>query len=170
MSDSEIFVIADTHFGHKNIIKFQAKERPFATIEEHDEALVRNWNETVRKQDTVYHLGDVLFGAHSFVHLARLNGTKKLVLGNHDNYPIARYMQYFTKVYSALEYRDALLTHIPVHKNQVGLNGRWRLNVHGHMHHERVMDDEYFDVNPWYRCVSVEHTNLRPVRLKEVIK
>jgi calcineurin-like phosphoesterase family protein len=71
------YVIADTHFGHKAIIEFEGKLRPFKTIEEHDEALIENWNRTVTPFDTVIHLGDVLFGGKSFQCLNRLNGVKK---------------------------------------------------------------------------------------------
>ncbi|MYD88260.1 MAG: hypothetical protein F4018_07610 [Acidobacteria bacterium] len=49
------WVIADTHFGHANIIRHG--ERPFRTLGEMDKALVANWNDTVGDDDTVYHLG-----------------------------------------------------------------------------------------------------------------
>ena len=55
-SSSQIFFTADTHFGHANIIKYC--HRPFATVEEMDDALVRNWNAVVSPDATVFHLGD----------------------------------------------------------------------------------------------------------------
>lgn len=99
------YVIADTHFGHRNIIKFESEARPFATIEDHDAELVALWNATVSKGDIVWHLGDVLFGGAAFAILPRLNGTKKLVMGNHDRYPLTRYLEYFTKVTGSAQYR-----------------------------------------------------------------
>lgn len=81
---SQVWFTADTHFGHRNILTL-GSGRPFSTIEEHDEALVERWNEVVRPQDTVWHLGDV---ALSLPHVERcvpqLNGHKYLVAGNHD--------------------------------------------------------------------------------------
>lgn len=75
------FIIADTHFGHKNIIKYC--NRPFKTIEEMDETLIKNWNEVVSKEDTVLHLGDVfLCGKEKAKQImSRLNGKKILIKG-----------------------------------------------------------------------------------------
>ena len=60
---SEVFFIADTHFNHKRIVEIREKERgrKFASLEEHDEELIRRWNATVGKKDTVWHLGDFSF-------------------------------------------------------------------------------------------------------------
>lgn len=154
-----LFVIGDTHFGHRNIIKFEKAHRNFETIEEHDEALVERWNAVVRKRDTVYHLGDVLFGIQSFRHLGRLNGIKKLVAGNHDVYPTARYLEYFACVLGSVSLRKCILTHIPVHDGQFH---RFELNIHGHLHSRQLEDRRYV-------CVSAEHSNLTPVPLDFVI-
>lgn len=155
----QLFVIADTHFGHRRILEFEAKARPFATIEEHNEALVERWNSVVRPRDTVWHLGDVLFGKRTFWYLSRLNGTKKLVAGNHDQYPTQDYLQYFSRVVGAAEVRDCILTHIPVHPGQFS---RFKFNIHGHLHSKKLDD-------PRYICVSAEHTNLTPVPLDDLL-
>lgn len=73
---------ADTHFGHANIIKYC--RRPFADVEEMDRCLIQYWNEVVHPNDEVHHLGDFAFGDHN-KYLPYLNGTKHLVLGNHDH-------------------------------------------------------------------------------------
>ena len=51
---SEVFFIADTHFNHKRIVEIREKERgrKFASLEEHDEELIRRWNAAVGKKDT----------------------------------------------------------------------------------------------------------------------
>lgn len=79
------FFTSDLHLGHKNILEYD--HRPFATIEEHDEALISNWNEIVHPQDKVYLLGDVAWYYHKekiAEALGRLQGKIYLVRGNHD--------------------------------------------------------------------------------------
>jgi calcineurin-like phosphoesterase family protein len=79
-----IWVIADTHFGHSSIIEYC--KRPFVTANEMDEAMIANWNSVVRGGDVVYHLGDFAYGNHEKVksYRARLKGKIHLILGNHD--------------------------------------------------------------------------------------
>jgi len=55
----ETFLISDTHFSHANIIKHC--NRPFYSYQEQDETIVKNWNSVVKKNDTIYHLGDISF-------------------------------------------------------------------------------------------------------------
>ena len=78
-----IFLTSDTHFHHRGILK----HRPFETVEEMNETIVKNWNSVVRPQDTVYHLGDVVVWGtvpEEYDILKRLNGKIHLILGNHD--------------------------------------------------------------------------------------
>jgi calcineurin-like phosphoesterase family protein len=160
---SKVYVCSDTHFGHKNIIGFEAAHRPYVSILEHDRDMVARWNAVVTKRDTVWHLGDVFFGKDGHLILAELSGYKKLVLGNHDHYPLAVYQQYFGKIHGAAEFDGCLLTHVPVHPNQMY---RYRKNIHGHMHSKCVMktheayDDER---DERYVCVSMERIGLSPV-------
>jgi len=74
---------SDTHFGHANIIRYS--NRPYDTTEEHDEALIANWNFSVQPNDEVYHLGDFSFGNKAMEILPRLNGIIHLIKGNHDH-------------------------------------------------------------------------------------
>jgi calcineurin-like phosphoesterase family protein len=147
---SRVFAIADLHLGHKLV----AGLRGFATPDAHDAELVRRWNETVTKRDVVYVLGDV-FRTHMLPHM---HGIKKLAMGNHDRGPVALYAPLFSKVQACFEFDGCLLSHIPVHPNQFG---RYRKNVHGHMHAHRIED-------PRYVCVSVEQVDMRPVLLREL--
>jgi calcineurin-like phosphoesterase family protein len=169
---SNTFFIGDTHFGHKGIITFEATRpyRPFDTIEEHNEELVRRWNSVVRKQDLVWHLGDFCFGSVNIAIAGRLNGRKKLVMGNHDTYPTAEYLKYFEKLYGAIGVgEDFLLTHIPVDAGQFE---RWKYNIHGHLHTNRIM--RYDDImqiqveNECYINVSAEQINLTPISIEEI--
>lgn len=79
-----IWFISDTHFGHANIIRLS--NRPFGSVEEMNEEIVRRWNETVAPDDEVFHLGDVALGtiADSLQYVSRLNGKISLITGNHD--------------------------------------------------------------------------------------
>lgn len=174
----ETFFIADTHFGHKGIITFSETKpfRPFNTIEEHDEELIKRWNSVIGKKDNVWHLGDVVFGARNLPILERLNGYKRLVLGNHDVYGIEEYSKYFAKIFGIAEYKGMILTHAPIHPNQLN---RWYLNVHGHMHTKDVIEtpssltiNEYGQslitesvLDKRYINVSCEKINLTPVPL-----
>lgn len=174
------FFIGDTHFGHKNIVKWDESRafRPFDSIEEHDEELVYRWNQVVRKNDLVWHLGDFAFGSKHIQIASHLNGRKKLVLGNHDHYPTEEYLKYFDKVYGAVSLPgDILLTHVPVHEDQLK---RWKVNIHGHTHHHRVRGTYHPDYHPdtrvkvhndpRYQCVSCEQINLTPITAEALVE
>lgn len=77
--------IADLHLGHKNIIAYDP--RPFRDVDEMQSVLVENWNSAVKRNDTVYILGDMFWKKEprEWVDvLSRLKGTKVLIRGNHD--------------------------------------------------------------------------------------
>lgn len=154
------FLIADTHIGHRKIIEFEPELRPFDTVAEHDEELVRRWNSVVNKKDTVWHLGDVLFGREAFNILGRLNGYKRLVLGNHDRYSMELYTEHFTSIHGSVELHGFVLTHIPVHPSQFT---RYKGNIHGHLHSKKIDD-------PRYICVCAEHINLTPISFTELTR
>lgn len=82
---STIFFTSDHHFGHKGIIKHA--KRPFESVDEMNEIMIQKWNEKIRKNDTVYHLGDIgLMVSSKLVEiLERLNGKIHLIKGNHDD-------------------------------------------------------------------------------------
>jgi calcineurin-like phosphoesterase family protein len=77
---------ADSHFGHASIITMSA--RPFVTVEEMDQAMIANWNAAVAKGDNVWHVGDFahrIDAKRKRAIFSRLNGSKHLVPGNHDD-------------------------------------------------------------------------------------
>lgn len=151
---SRLYVIADTHFGHKKL----ALVRGYASVEDHDRDLIARWNAVVNKKDVVYHLGDAAFGSKALEAMKGLNGLKKLAMGNHDQQKCSHYLEVFTQYRACYEVDNMLLTHIPVDKGQ---SHRYKLNVHGHSHAHSLSD-------PWYVCVSVEQINLTPVLLSTV--
>lgn len=96
---SNVFFISDTHFFHQKILEFEKEARPFSSVEEMNEELVARWNNIVTKRDTVWHLGDVCFGhVSNLAIIKRLNGTKHLIMGNHDRYGIRAYLNCFNKI------------------------------------------------------------------------
>jgi calcineurin-like phosphoesterase family protein len=76
-----IFVTADLHLNHCNIIKYC--NRPFKTVEEMNKTLINNWNSKVTKEDVVFHLGDFCFGPYKEFE-RKLNGKIVYIKGNHD--------------------------------------------------------------------------------------
>jgi calcineurin-like phosphoesterase family protein len=157
---SNLFIVSDTHFGHRNIIKYENVYRPFNTIEEHDETIISNWNSIVSKRDVVIHLGDVGFGSQSLSTIDRCNGIKKLILGNHDRYPIEKYQPFFTKIFSSLEFNGCIFTHIPVATSELD---RFGINVHGHTHSIILEDERYINA-----CLEV--SNLYPIPIENINK
>ena len=164
-----VFFVSDTHFGHANIIKFTDNNgnriRPFDSIEEHDETLVRNWNSVVQPNDRVYHLGDVVINRKFLPILGRLNGRKKLVKGNHDIFNLKDYAPYFEDIlaYRVFPKEGIICSHIPVHVDNLE---RFPLNVHGHTHSNFVKTTQFSSKgtpDPRYLNICVEHTNWTPV-------
>lgn len=84
-SGSGLWFTSDSHFNHNSILKLC--NRPFDTIEEHDQMLINNWNSVVSPEDTVFHLGDFCFGgAPKWKEIRQqLNGHIILIVGNHDD-------------------------------------------------------------------------------------
>jgi calcineurin-like phosphoesterase family protein len=171
------FLTSDTHFSHRGIVKFLradgSPERPWDNTEEMDEALVSNWNSVVRPKDTIYHLGDVVINRSALPILARLNGIKILIKGNHDVMHLAEYAEYFKDVRGIGSLDGFVLSHIPLHPGSLE---RWKGNVHGHLHSNRVMKDVrgfravWQEIDPRYLSACVEHTDYTPISLDEVNK
>jgi len=147
-----IFITSDTHFHHANIIKYC--NRPFSSVAEMDETLIQNWNKVVKQQDKVYHLGDVYFPQKekSDWLFSRLNGTKVLILGNHDAGKDQTLLKHFSRVYSwrFLKEFGLLLTHVPVHESSLSTKLKW--NVHGHVHNNKSPEGPYKNA-----CVEVNN-------------
>ena len=163
---SRVFVTSDTHYWHHNVLKFEPEARPFSSVEEMNEVLVDRWNSVVTKRDLVWHLGDVCFGrVENLEILSRLNGQKKLILGNHDTHSAQVYLKYFRDVKGCVAYDSCILTHIPIHPTQFY---RFEANVHGHLHSKEVMNYPGVGPDRRYINVSVEHTKLAPIEWADI--
>lgn len=171
---ANIWVISDTHFNHGNILKFTdasgKKVRDFASVEEMNEVMIERWNECVKAGDKIYHLGDVFFGHINWVvnNWHRLNGKKRLVVGNHDDISniVKRGMFEKVEMWRMFSEFNLLLTHVPVHESTLGerrFKDRHMINVHGHIHGNP-------SPSPLHRCVCVEHTDYRPINIEELME
>jgi calcineurin-like phosphoesterase family protein len=146
-----IYLTADTHFNHTNIIKYCL--RPFQTVEEMNETLIANWNITVAKSDMVIFLGDLCFKDDADKWLSKLNGDKLLLRGNHDS---------IGKFDTRFEYNNEvfLLTH-----RRMPLVGRNIWNIHGHSHNKGILIDQ----ENKSMCISTELTEYTPINIEELL-
>lgn len=158
------YFISDTHFGHKNIINYC--DRPFNTVEQMNEFMIKQWNSVVNKKDVVYHLGDFSLTPKpdTLRIMEQLNGTKYLIKGNHDTYTNQFYRDIgFKEIYDhpIIIQEFLVLSHEPI---------PWKispifLNLYGHIH-----TSELFETwGAGAACMCVERHNYTPVSI-EVIK
>ncbi|MGD1848867.1 MAG: metallophosphoesterase [Salibacteraceae bacterium] len=139
---NRIFFTSDHHFGHANIIKFC--NRPFETVEEMNQALIERWNEKVRKNDHVYHIGDfgITYKEKLEAILQRLNGKKYLIAGNHEGAAkqLPNYFEWI-KDYYELKVKDPdlkngvqriILFHYAMRVWRSDFRGTWQLYGHSH--------------------------------------
>lgn len=167
---SKIWFISDTHFCHKNIIKYE--DRPFTDIEQMNSELIRRWNEKVAPEDTVYHLGDVALGpAERFYPLvSALNGHKILIRGNHDGKSKDWYLEHdFDEVYPSLYFfcpgHCILLSHTPAPIPGVEYDLHFYGHVHGNGHR-----GQYPTAARNGACVCVERWGYAPVALETLLE
>lgn len=167
---ANIFLISDTHFSHAGVCTFTeadgvTKIRPWTDPEEMDEELVKRWNSVVRPQDKVYHLGDVVIKEKALNIMYRLNGDKVLIRGNHDIFKDKAYNKHFRSLRGCHVLDGMIMTHIPIHSDSMG---RFKANIHGHLHTNQVMLDGKPD--PRYFSVCVERIDYTPISLEDIKK
>lgn len=158
-----IYVIADTHFNHERIIEYC--NRPYKSVNEMNNDIIKRWNSVVKPTDIVLHLGDFGFGTQ--IELSkifnRLNGIKYLIMGNHDYKVGKKYYEEigFTKVYKEYTVDNLVFSHHPKDVNY------GQINIYGHIHNAKP-DKKYNDKN--HACVSVEKINYTPIKLIDILK
>lgn len=167
--------IGCTHFGHGNM----ALARGFNDANEHDWHLINSWNSVVtNKKDLTIITGDVTMETSKFYTLLDfLNGRKKVVLGNHDRpKDVPQLLNHVDEVMGAYRYKGYLVTHVPIHPNDIYL---CRGNIHSHIHENKLheveikhkYDDEDSVVKPTlhrYFNVDAEQLDYKPATLKEL--
>ena len=159
----KIFFVADTHFGHEAMIRFE--NRPFKDIRDMEQKIIKNWNETVAQEDRVFVLGDFAFGDKAEVtRLCRsLNGKKTLVLGNHDTQSPGWYRECGFDEASAWPIIIEgfwILSHEPLYINE----NMPYANIFGHVHGNPT----YKDFCRQSICVCVERSGYRPISFEDI--
>lgn len=156
-----VFFTADLHFGHANIIALC--RRPFPDVEAMDQALVAEWNAVVTPKDEVWVLGDVVFPKMKEPdrYLGRLNGRKRLVVGNHDH-RATRHSRCWDQVtdltMETIAGRRFALCHYPLLEHPGAFQKV--IHLHGHTHGRLPNDAQRLDVGvdavPGWAPVPVE--------------
>jgi len=161
---TQIFFTSDTHFGHKSFLGYRSEVHKKLFPSEHhmNEFLIESWNSVVRPKDIVWHLGDVAWGDQHLHYLARCNGRKELILGNHDKLRAKHYLRYFHDLHGIVKKYGVVMSHVPIHPQEMQYKN-WSTNVHGHIHHKEKLLKE-----PEYICVNVDVAGAVPISLDEI--
>ena len=160
------WLIADTHFGHRNIIAYE--NRPFQTEAEMDDSLLENWNAVVSKDDKVFIVGDFAAATYEVGQvkelLAKLYGYKILVMGNHDrHHSVSTWLSVgFNEVtpYPIVVDDFYIMSHEPLYVN----NNMPYANIYGHVHG----NPSYKDCSSQSFCVSAERIGYTPIDFAKV--
>lgn len=155
MTESIIYVTSDHHFFHNEIIS--CFDRPFNSIEEMTEKMIKSWDNIVSPNDIVIHLGDLAFAGNKGIHWLRskLNGEIHIIVGNHDKYSILK-RNGFIVYDDMIKIGNLLFTHYPIDK----ITNPYYVNVHGHIHNNKTYGRR---IN-----VCVEQTNYQPIYIEEL--
>lgn len=172
---SNVFFISDLHLGHKNICKF----RPFDSVEEHDEYIKDNILSGISKRSKLYLDGDIAFtdeaGDWIVDKLLKYCPNTVIVLGNHDSSEgrenIIKYAQAGIKLHGLTTYKDAWLSHCPIHPDEMRKKA---FNIHGHTHGRfaptEYLGDGVYDPDKRYFDVSCENIDYKPIRYDQVLE
>ena len=170
---SKIFYTSDIHFGHANVIKYS--KRPFDSVEEMNEALIKIWNSKVSDLDTVYILGDMFnkIDKSPEIYLKRLNGKKILIKGNHEDWLKDKNLEkYFDGIYDYLEIKDAGRDVVLFHFPMIEWNNKNKGTIHlyGHVHNMRSKESFHIYEKETAFNVGVDVNDLEPCTLDEIIE
>lgn len=176
----DIWVISDTHLSHENILKFTdsktgdlVRGHLFDNVDQMDEHILEKWNSVVKPGDVVYHLGDVFMGDRERFarQWPKFNGSKRLIVGNHDDIKFLSAGGFFKKVQMWRMFPEfgLMFSHVPLHessllrhvdKTKLYHDGCETLfNVIGHIHQNPAPSGPY-------RCVCVEQIDYTPIHIE----
>lgn len=161
------FWVSDLHLFHANIIKYCS--RPWANVQEMNEALISNWNSVVKDGDDVYILGDFALtrdkkDVENIVR--RLNGHKHLIYGNHDKQSVRHAAGFAEKVdYKTLtiDKQYIVMSHYPMLSWHGSHRSSWMLHGHSHGTLKRDLTAMRLDVG-----VDVPEWNYTPINFEQI--
>lgn len=169
-----IWFTSDLHFNHNNILKYEPISRPFETVEEMNETLIKNWNDRVKPEDTIYVLGDLCMGKDTDIPaiLERLTGRIVLIRGNHDQSKRRKiYEKHGIEIrdisYLPYKGRFFVMCHFPIASEEfmemVRKDNSEVIMLYGHIHSNapKGYKDGTFHV-------GVDTNDLRPVSIEEI--
>lgn len=169
-----IWVASDPHFFHSAILGFRSSDgaliRPgFSDVDEMHVHILEAWNSKVKHGDVGYWLGDMVIGndadrAAFRALLPKFNGSKRLVLGNHDDPAFLAGTGLFKRVAVEKSWGEygLMFSHRPLHESELAMNGQMMMNVHGHIHEKASPPGPYLNV-------SVEAISYTPIELEDLI-
>lgn len=172
-----IYFTSDLHFGHKNIIRYD--NRPFTTVEQMDDELIKRWNNKIKDDDVVYILGDISWynDTKTCDILSQLKGQKRLIKGNHDKIS-ANIRKQFYSIDNYLEIvvdgTNVILCHYPITFFNSHHYGAYMLYGHVHNSHEWNFVEslkrqlEELDIKCNMFNVGCMLWNYEPVSLEEI--
>lgn len=170
------YFTADMHLEHANVISLS--NRPFESLQEHNETLIRNWNRVVNHKDEIYILGDFLMsragksGKRANELLKRLNGRKYFIRGNHDGFlddpefdtSLFEWIQdYHSFTYNGVK---VVLFHYPI--LEWDCYYRKSIHLYGHVHNNQ---QEHFSKTLGSRAINVgvDMQNYTPVSIEALL-
>lgn len=165
-----IYFTSDLHLGHENILRFA--NRPFDSVKEMNRTLIANYNALVREEDTVYILGDLTYRiplTEAETLIAKLNGRKHLIKGNHDKNYDKSLFEEVVDYKQIHEYcRHFTLMHYPMlewAKMRCG-----SIMLHGHIHNIGIDYNMECKKNNILRYdVGVDANNFYPVAITTIL-
>jgi len=149
------YISSDLHFFHKNILKFCPISRPFSSIEEMNEVIVKNINDKVNFDDVFYILGDISFGKldETMEVLNQINCNNIILIkGNHDRKFCneKRFRDRFNNIYQDhIEWFGEKYVHMYHFPILAWDRKHYKsYHLHGHMHsvNSEILNNRSFDV------------------------
>jgi calcineurin-like phosphoesterase family protein len=155
------YFTSDWHLNETRIGDFNPFFRPFKSINEQNDTIIKNLNDIVKLDDELYMLGDVAMDEGGLKLLDKIKcQNRTLIVGNYDEDKLEQLTKYFGQVRNEMNLRigkvDCYLNHYPTKY----VNNRF--NITGHIH-------GLWKVKPNMVNVGVDAWHFKPVSKEEIL-